>query len=72
VRSLCEICEAHGRVDVIAEDGFRHGHISGEHGFDSFSKKRTSKFGITLDASANGLFEIATQGHGTFSYFLRL
>ncbi len=55
---------AKGRVDVIAEDGLRRSYISGQHRFDSFSKKLFSELGITLDASANGLLEIASERYG--------
>jgi len=52
-----------GRVDVVAQDRLRRAHIAGQQSFDSFTKKRLSELGITLDASANRFLEIASQRH---------
>jgi hypothetical protein len=58
--------------DVIAQDGFRRGHVAGEHRFDAFAEKRFAEFRVALDASADGCLEIASERHGCVSCFLRL
>lgn len=70
--SFGEASEANGRVDVIAQDGFRYRDFAGQRGFQTLAEKFFAKLRIALHAVRNGFLKVAGQGHGCFSYLLRL
>jgi hypothetical protein len=71
-RCFRQFSKSYRRVDVIPQNSLCGDDVARKHSFETFAQKLLSELGIALDASANGLFEIASQGHRWISYFLRL
>jgi hypothetical protein len=53
-----ELREAHGRIDVVAENGLAGGDVATEHGFDAFAQQLLAELWITLHAGANGFLDV--------------
>ncbi|MBV8360887.1 MAG: hypothetical protein JO189_23570 [Deltaproteobacteria bacterium] len=70
VRGLGKAVEAHGRVDVVAQNCLGERNLAGQHGFEAFAQKFFPEPGVVLYPVPNGFFKVASQGHGSLFYFL--
>src|SRR5215510_11184951 len=64
--------KSHSRVDVVTQDSLARSHITCDHTLDSFTQELLAELRVTGSACADGFFEIASQRHSSFSYFLFL
>jgi len=72
VRCLGEAREPNRGVDVIAQDCLGQRDFAGQHGFETLAEKFFTEPRVALYPVPNGFLRVAGQGHGSFSYFLRL